>query len=354
MKAFVLHGPEDMRFDGDRKRGELRAGDVLVRVRRTGICGSDVHYFLHGKIGEFVPREPFVLGHEFSGEVAEVGQGVAGLAPGDPIAIDPSIPCGRCVDCRGGRYNLCRDMRFVGSASCHPHIDGGFGEYVVVPADSCIPLPGGIDFGYAALLEPLSVAVHAINRAAVTGGIAGRGVAGRTVVITGAGTIGYLVLLVARAYGASMVAVSDPEEFPREAALRAGADHAFTPTDDGLKQFSESNRIDIVVEVSGAPKALTEAIRIVRKGGTIVQVGTQPPLVELPQNLIMSKEIALLGSLRSAHSIRPALDLASSGRIDLKPVISSVFPFSRFDEAMQTAVEKRRVIKVQVEQESGE
>ena len=349
MKACVLHGPKDMRFDAERPPGEARTDDVLIRVRRTGICGSDVHYFLHGEIGEFVPREPFVLGHEFAGEIAEIGEGVVGLKPGDRVAIDPSMPCGACVDCRGGRYNLCMNMRFVGSASCHPHIDGGFGEYVVVPARNCIPLPEGLDYGYAALIEPLSVAVHAINRTAITGGVAGR-----TVVITGAGTIGYLVLLVARAYGASVVAVSDPEQFPRDSAIRAGADFAFTPTDDALLRFSEEHRVDIVVEVSGSPKALAEAIRVVRKGGTIVQVGTQPPSVELPQNLIMSKELALLGSLRSAHSVRPAIDLAASGRIDLQPVISSIFPFSRLDEAMTTAVEKRNVIKVQVEQESGE
>ncbi len=349
MKAFVLHGPKDMRFEKERRRGEVGPADALIRVRRTGICGSDVHYYLNGKIGEFVPREPFVLGHEFSGEIAEIGQNVVGFKAGDRVAVDPSMPCGECVDCRGGRYNLCRNMRFIGSASCYPHIDGGFGEYVAVPARNCIPLPAGLDYGFAALIEPLSVAVHAIMRTTTTGGVAGR-----TVVITGAGTIGYLVLLVARAYGASVVAVSDPEEFPRDAALRAGADFAFSPMDDGLKQFSEDHRVDIVVEVSGAPKALAEAIHVVRKGGTIIQVGTQPPSVELPQNLIMSKELALLGSLRSAHSVRPAIDLASSGRIDLKPVVSSIFPFSRLGEAMRIAVEKRKVIKVQVEQESGE
>jgi len=347
MKAFVLHGPEDMRLE-ERPVASVGPEDVLVRVRRTGICGSDVHYYTHGKIGDFVPREPFALGHEFAGDVDAVGASVDGLSKGDRVAIDPQMPCRRCEFCVTGRYNLCTNMRFLGSASCYPHIDGGFGQYVAVPARNCHVLPEGLDYGYAALLEPLTVATHAVMRASVAGGVAGK-----TVLITGAGTIGQLVLIVARAYGAAVLAVSDVEEFPRSFALRSGADYAFHPADDELTSLADDRGIDVAIEVSGAPPALAQAIRIVKRGGTVVQVGTQPDPVELPINLVMSKELALLGSFRSAHVIRPALDLAASG-VNLKPLISSVFPFSRFQEAMDTAVEKRNVIKVQVEQESGD
>jgi threonine dehydrogenase-like Zn-dependent dehydrogenase len=140
MLAFVLHGPEDMRA-ADLPRPEPGEGQVLLRVRRAGICGSDIHYFTHGQIGRFVPKRPFVLGHEFAGEVAALGPG------GDPalldarVAVDPSMPCGRCRHCRRGRYNLCLDMRFFGSASCDPHLDGGFAEFVVVPPETCIRCP---------------------------------------------------------------------------------------------------------------------------------------------------------------------------------------------------------------------
>ncbi|MGL4398886.1 MAG: alcohol dehydrogenase catalytic domain-containing protein, partial [Luteolibacter sp.] len=136
MRAFILHGKQDLR------RGELttpaaQPGQILVRVRRVGICGSDVHYFSHGRVGNFVPKRPFALGHEFAGEVAELGAGVSGFSPGDRVVIDPSQPCGHCQHCRSGRYNLCENMRYFGSASCDPHLDGGFAEFVAVPARNC-------------------------------------------------------------------------------------------------------------------------------------------------------------------------------------------------------------------------
>ena len=346
MKAYVLHGVKDLRY-GDRPVADVDSGSVLVRVRRTGICGSDVHYYTHGSIGGFYPKEPFALGHEFAGEIDRIGDQVSTVEVGDRVAIDPQLPCGVCEQCRGGRYNLCPNMRFFGSASCFPHIDGGFAQYVAVPERNCFTLPEGLDYGYAAMLEPLTVATHAVMRASVAGGVAGR-----NVLITGAGTIGQLVLLVARAFGASFISVSDVEEFPRTFALESGADRAFDPREDDLAEFSKREAIDLIIEVSGAPVALAGAYHLVRKGGTIVQVGTQPDTVELPANLIMSKELTVLGSFRSAHVIKIALDLAASGRIDLGRTISSVFPFSRLQDAMNAAVEKRNVIKVQVEQES--
>ena len=347
MKAYVLHGPTDMRYE-DRPVATVGPNDVLIRVRRTGICGSDVHYYSHGQIGDFVPKEPFALGHEFAGETAELGSEVSGISVGDRIAVDPQLPCGECRFCRSGRYNLCPNMRFFGSASCYPHIDGGFGEFVAVPAPNCYVLPDGLDYGYAAMLEPLTIATHAVMRAARNGGIAGK-----RVLITGAGTIGQLVLLVARAYGASAIAVSDVEEFPREFALRSGADFAFDPRNDELGRYAADDTIDVVIEVSGSPIALAQTLRLVGRGGTVVQVGTQPASVELPVNLIMSKELTVVGSFRSAHVIQPALDLAASGRINLQPAISAVYPFSQFQEAMDAAVAKDHVIKVQVEQETS-
>lgn len=349
MQAYVLHGPCDMRLE-ERNVAGVGPDDALVRVRRTGICGSDVHYYRHGQIGDFVPREPFALGHEFAGEIVETGSNVEWLETGTRVAVDPQLPCGECRYCRIGRYNLCRNMRFLGSASCYPHIDGGFGEYVAVPAANCYPLPDDLDFGYAALLEPLTIANHAVVRA---GAGAGGGVAGKRVLVTGAGTIGQLVLRVARAYGASTVAVSDIDQFARDFSLTSGADYAFDPRSDELEGFAADDAIDVVIEVSGSPAALAQALNLVGRGGTVVQVGTQPARVELPANLVMSRELAVIGSFRSAHVIRPSLDLAASGRIELESVISSVFPFSRFQEAMDVAVAKERVIKVQVEQESG-
>lgn len=346
MKSYVLHGPRDLRYE-ERPVAAVGANDALIRVRRTGICGSDVHYYSHGQIGDFVPKEPFALGHEFAGEIAEIGSDVKGFSVGDRIAVDPQLPCGGCRFCRSGRYNLCLNMKFFGSASCWPHIDGGFGEYVAVPSRNCYLLPEGLDYGYAAMLEPLTIATHAVMKASRNGGIAGK-----RLLITGAGSIGQLVLLVARAYGASSIAVSDVEAFPRDFAIRAGADFAFDPRNDEINSFATNDAIDVIIEVSGSPIALAQSLRLVGRGGTVVQVGTQSASVELPINLVMSKELIVVGSFRSAHVIQPALDLAASGKIDLKPSISAVYPFAKFQEAMDAAVSKDRVIKIQVEQES--
>ena len=166
-------------------------GEALVRVRRAGICGTDVHYFSHGKVGRFIPNRPFVLGHEFAGEVVEVGKGTSNEIVGQRVAVDPSIPCGTCNFCKSGRYNLCLDMRFYGSASCDPHLDGGFSQFVVVPVANCHVVDDRLGWGEAALVEPLSVVLHALKRSG--------GIAGKSVLITGGGAIGQLLAISARA-----------------------------------------------------------------------------------------------------------------------------------------------------------
>ena len=242
-------------------------------------------------------------------------------------------------------------MRFLGSAACYPHIDGGFAQYVPVPAINCLPLPEGMDYGYAALLEPLTVAVHAVRR---PGAIGGGALAGKSVLITGAGTIGQLALRVARSYGAGMLAVSDVDDFARTSSLEAGADHAFDPGDPEMEDIARElskGGFEVIIEISGVPAALGQALCLARRGGTIVQVGSLPHEVTLPANLIMAKELAVLGSFRSVNVMYEALDLAASGRIDLDPIITSVFDFRELPLAMETAVKKDKVIKVQIKQE---
>ena len=145
MKAFLLHGEKDLRSH-DLGMPVLLAGQVLLRVKRAGSCGSDIHYYSHGKIGSFIPKRPFVLGHEFAGEVIGAGDGVNPSLTGKRVTVDPSIPCGECEFCLGGRHNLCRDMKFYGSASCNPHLDGGFAEYTTVPAKNCFVIPDSLSW----------------------------------------------------------------------------------------------------------------------------------------------------------------------------------------------------------------
>lgn len=343
MRAFILHGKEDLR------RGELptpiaQPGQVLVHVRRVGICGSDVHYFSHGRVGNFVPKRPFALGHEFAGEVAQTGDDVSGFAIGDRVVIDPSQPCGECRHCRSGCYNLCENMRYFGSASCDPHLDGGFAEFVAVPACNCHRMPDAMTWGEASMLEPLSVALHATQRAG--------NLAGTSVFVAGGGAIGQLIALAARAFGAGQVVLGDLAEFPRHFAIEQGADAALNPADaDSEQQALEisGGGFDVVFEAAGSTHALIHALKIVRRGGTIVQVGTLPPEVPIPANLIMSKELTVTGSFRFAHVFPMALQFAASRRIHVEPLISRTFPFDETPQAMAMAVAKEGVIKIQIE-----
>jgi L-idonate 5-dehydrogenase len=343
MRAFILHGKQDLR------RGELptpgaQPGQVLVRVRRVGICGSDVHYFSHGRVGNFVPKRPFALGHEFAGEVVETGEGVSSFAIGERVVIDPSQPCGHCRHCRSGRYNLCENMRYFGSASCDPHLDGGFAEFVAVPARNCHSMPDAMTWGEAAMLEPLSVALHAARRAG--------NLAGVSVFVAGGGAIGQLVALAARAFGAGLVTLGDLAEFPRSFAIEQGADAALDPSDAASEQEAleiSGGGFDVVFEAAGSTHALIHALKIVRRGGTIVQVGTLPPEVPIPANLIMSKELTVTGSFRFAHVFPIALQFVANRRIRVEPLISKTFAFEETPQAMAMAVAKAGVIKIQIE-----
>ena len=343
MRAFILHGKEDLRC-GELPTPEAKPGQVLVHVRRVGICGSDVHYFSHGRVGNFVPKRPFALGHEFAGEVVEISDAVSGFSIGDRVVIDPSQPCAQCRYCRSGRYNLCESMRYFGSASCDPHLDGGFAEFVAVPARNCHHMPDAMTWGEAAMLEPLSVALHATQRAG--------DLAGASVFVAGGGAIGQLIALAARAFGAGQVTLGDPAEFPRVFAIEQGADAALNPADDTSEQEAmeiSGGGFDVVFEAAGSTHALIHALKIVRRGGTIVQVGTLPSEVPVPANLIMSKELTVIGSFRFAHVFPMALQFAASRRIKVEPLISKTFPFDQTSLAMAMAVAKDRVIKIQIE-----
>lgn len=337
MKTYLLFGPEDLRLS-DRPMPGIGEGQVLVQTRYTGICGSDVHYFRHGYCGSFVPKRPFALGHEFSGVIHAVGSNVGNLKPGDEVAVDPSMPCGTCNHCRKGQYNLCLSMRFFGSASCDPHIDGSMGQFVAVPSANCHVLPSGMDLAKAALLEPLSVALHAVRQA--------RDIAGRSILITGGGPIGQLILRVVRAFGACHVTVSDVSDYARQFALESGADQAVDPLDENARKAF--NGYDIVFEASGIPSALSDGIRALERGGTLVLVGTMPESFTIEGNHIMRKQLRLLGSFRFANTFEDAIRMVASGVINLHGLITDTYGFQDTATAMKKALEKKGVMKIQI------
>lgn len=342
MQAYVLHGVEDLRRE-ERKEGSPGPGEVLIDVKRVGICGSDIHYYQKFQIGRFIPQAPLVLGHEFSGDVVSLGEGVTSLSIGDKVTAEPSIECGRCSYCRSGRYNLCTNLRFIGTAATVPHIDGGFAERIVVPADHCYLLDGGVDYGSGALVEPMAVGAQAVTRVGQ--------VAGYKTLVVGGGTIGQMVLAMARAMGATDITVADPAEYPREFALAHGATEALDPTEPGIaERLDREGGYEVVFEASGTPAGLAFSYEVAGRGARIAQVGTQPPRVELPANLIMSKEITLFGSFRYAHVYPMVLDAMRSALVDVSEIISAVYPYDQMQEAMDRAVSRDRVVKVQVEQ----
>lgn len=342
MNAVFLDGIKNL-VPGTSTPPDIGPGDVRIKVHTMGICGSDIEYYLHNRIGSFVPQGPLVLGHELSGEVVETAPEVDTPRVGDRVAIDPSMPCRTCEYCRSGRHNLCNNMKFIGTAATIPHIPGGLAESVTIPATNCYLIPDDLSWGEGACLEPLAVAVHAVLRPAR--------IAGAKVLVSGGGAIGQFVALAARAFGAGFVAVSDLQESRRDFAVEHGADLGLDPTQQ--EEMEAANRqtggFDTILEASGAGPAVRSNLKIVKKGGTIVQVGSINGDIELPANLIMSKELSFLGSFRYGDIYPIAMNLLTTRRVDVRPLISRTFPIAEVTRAFELASQRSDTIKVQVE-----
>ena len=344
MMAAVLHGAKDIRVESCAAPG-LLPGMVSLRVRRAGICGSDSHYFEHGYCGPFVPTRPFILGHELTADVVAVGEGVTTPAVGARVTVNPPRACGVCEYCRGGRSNLCRKTVMLGSASTTPPTDGAFAEYVTVRADQCHALPAGMDDGLGAMMEPLAVALHAVKRAGT--------VSGKRVLVVGGGPIGLLLAMTARAFGATPVVASDIVAARRQTALELGADVALDPAATNLAEQVKhltGDGFEVIFEASGARPALRQAFDLVRPGGTIVQIGTLGTEdVPLPANQLMVREIQFSGSFRYGNVFDEAIRLVTSGRLNLQPLISRVFPLAEASQAFFLAADKGKALKVQIQ-----
>jgi L-idonate 5-dehydrogenase len=338
MLTCRIHAKEDLRIE-DSELPEAGPGQVLIRLGAGGICGSDLHYYYEGRNGSFVVREPLIPGHEASGVVAKVGPGVTRVKPGDKIAVSPSHACGQCDYCREGREQLCRNMRFLGSASIYPHVQGMFCEYFVMGERQCYPVAADVSLGEIAFAEPLAVALHAVNR--------GPELLGKSVLITGAGTIGCLTVIAARLAGARHVAVSDILDRPLATAREVGADRTIRA--DREPDALASPQYDVAFEVSGSFLALKACVVAAKRGGTIVQVGTIPhePL-PFVVNEIMAKELDLKGAFRWGIEFDWAVDYISSRRVDVKPLLSGQFPLEEAVKAFELAKDKTRSTKVQV------
>jgi L-idonate 5-dehydrogenase len=343
MRVCKLYGAEDLRVESV-PEPEVGPGEVLLKLGAGGICGSDLHYFLHGRVGSFVIREPLIPGHEISGTAAKLGSGVTRIKEGDRVAVNPSRACGTCPACREGRENLCRNMRFLGSASVFPHMQGMFREYFVMPETQCQAVAGGVSLSELAFAEPLAVSLHAVNRAG--------NLLGKRVLVTGAGPIGCLIAMAAKLNGAAHVTVCDVLEQPLRTAAQVGADRCVR-TDEipgGPEGFAAAvGEADVALEAAGSPAAAAACLAVVVKGGRIVQVGSLPGEgIHFPANQVMAREIDYVGTFRFGAEFDWAVRALADRRLNVQPLLSGRYPIRDAVAAFRAAADKTKSTKVQV------
>jgi len=333
MRAAVLRAPGDLVIE---ERPIPRAGprEVLVRVRAVGVCGSDTHYYEHGRIGRFVVEAPLVLGHEAAGEVTDRGPGVTRLVGGQRVSIEPGVPDLTCGQCLAGRYNLCPNMRFFGT----PPVDGAFAEYVVVHEAFAHPVPASVGDDAAALLEPLSVGIWACMKARVT--------AGSRVLITGAGPIGLVSVAAALAFGATEVVVSDVNPVRLALAKELGATTVIDAREASVTDLHRPP--EVLLECSGHPPAIGEAIRALDRAGRAVLVGMGGDEIPLPLSVIQEREIELTGTFRYAGTWPTAIALIASGRIDLDRLVTGTYRLDQVQQALTAGRRDQQSVKVMV------
>ncbi|HLL64348.1 MAG TPA: NAD(P)-dependent alcohol dehydrogenase [Micromonosporaceae bacterium] len=305
--------------------------EVLVRVDAVGTCGSDVHYYEHGRIGPFIVKSPLVLGHEPAGTVV-AGPRAGRHAPGQRVSIEPGVPDFTCAQCRAGRYNLCPQMRFFGT----PPIDGAFCEYVVIHEEFAYAVPDSLSDNAAALIEPLSVGVWACRKARVG--------PGSRVLVTGAGPIGLVCLQAALACGASSVVVSDVN--PRRLALARdlGATETLDVRDTNVEEADLGP--DVLLECSGFTPTIGSAIRAVRRAGRVVLIGMGGDEIPLPLAHVQTHEIEVTGTFRYANTWPDAIALASSGRVNLDALVTGEYGLADVELALTAGVRDPAAVKV--------
>jgi L-iditol 2-dehydrogenase len=352
--AALLHGARDLRLTQVATPDPL-PHEVLIAPRATGICGTDMHYYSAGKNGMFVIKNPLVLGHEAAGMIVALGSAVEalslGLKVGDRVAIEPQRPCERCELCRGGKYNLCPRLKFSGSASANPPVQGTLQGRYTHPAAWVYALPKEMSWQEAAMVEPLSVAVHAVRRAEVRGGM--------TVVILGAGAIGLFCAAVARVNGARWIGMVDVDSARLEFAKRHGfADGVFEIPmrgEEGESRPDMAKRVastmlaradvgwglaEVVFECTGVDTCVNVGIHCAAPGGKVVIVGMGQPVQNINVGAAAVREVDLLSLWRYANTFRAAIDLIASGQVNVKPLITHTFDLEQAADALQLVVDK--------------
>lgn len=339
----ILYGINDIRMENTSIE-EPGDNEVLLEMGCVGICGSDVHYLVNGRIGDFIVKKPMIIGHESAGTVAKLGKNVTNLKVGDRVAIEPGVPCRVCNFCKEGSYNLCKDIVFCAT----PPVHGTLRRFYKHAADFCFKLPDHVSLEEGALLEPLAVAVHTCKRAEI--GI------NSNVLILGAGPIGLVTLLVAKAMGANKIVITDLIESRLTIAKKLGADETYLLKKDRLEKDvvadihaifgDEPNR---TIDASGAQASIRLAILVTKSGGIATLVGLGAPEVQVPLINALVREVDIRGIFRYVNDYNDALQLVASGKVDVKPLITHNYTIENTIQAFETSKSGRGdVIKVMI------
>ena len=333
MKVAVMEAIGKIKME-ERDIPKAKDNEVLVKLEYVGICGSDLHYYETGAIGDFVVEPPFVLGHEPGGTVVEVGKDVKHLKVGDRVALEPGKTCGHCEFCKTGRYNLCPDVVFFAT----PPVDGVFQEYVAHEADLCFKLPENVSTLEGALIEPLAVGFHA----AMQGGAR----AGQTAVVMGSGCIGLVTMMALKAMGVSKVYVVDIMEKRLEKALELGADGVINGKEkdavEEVMKLKDGRGCDLVIETAGTQITTVQAMRMTKKGATIVLVGySKTGEMTLPISMALDKELTFKTVFRYRHIYPMAIEAVAAGKVNLKGIVTDIFSLDEAQKAMDYSVNNK-------------
>lgn len=335
MKAAVLYGKMDVRNELVEKPVATK-GQAIVQIKAVGVCGSDIHYFEHFGMGDsYKLTEPQILGHEASGIVVEIGEGVTNVHIDDRVTIEPGETCLHCEQCKTGHYNLCRDVHFLSV----PHEKGAFAEYLVMDSDMLFRVPDSMSYEVASLAEPLSVGIHACDLAEVKPGV--------KLLIIGAGPIGLMVLIAARTYGATDITICDVQdnrlEFAKE---QCGAKNIVNTkihsANDIVEKFTSGVGFDCVIETAGSPITEYMTVALARRGAHIALVGI-PKDKDLGMNIfdIIDKELTIRGVFRYANTYPLAVSILDSGVVDFEKIITNRFPLDQTKEALEFALKNK-------------
>lgn len=336
MKAAVLTKAKTIVYEL-RDVPSIKDNEVLVKIKHVGICGSDVHYYEHGRVGDFIVESPMVLGHECAGEVVETGSNVTSLKAGDLVALEPGIPCGNCEFCKGGKYNLCKDVVFMAT----PPYDGAFVEYVAYPQDMAFKLPNGMSTVEGALIEPLAVGLHAAKQA--------KAQLGQTAVILGSGCIGLVTLLALKSMGVAKVYVSDLVDIRLKKAKQLGAEETFNAKKvdvvSEIMALTQNKGVDIVIETAGSKIATLQTADMVKSGGTIVLVGLTPdPIIEFNIGKIMAKEARIVTVFRYRNLYQDAINAVAGALIPINDIVSHTFTFDEIQEGIEYNIHNKDIV----------